>query len=149
MTFIKYLLVILSLPFALVGFAQETTIYNSPLSYETTQEKLKDILQLKGLVNDSFKMAEYNQDTSELQIRVSTYDFVDPYIVNSIVACEPTAAIDMPFRIVVWSEDKDVYIAYVDPIWLKRRFMIRDCDDVLGDYSKLLLRIVNETIRVD
>ena len=124
-------------------------MYNSPLTYEATGEKLTNILKIKGLINDSFKVQEYDQDTSALNIRISTFDFVDPYIVNSIVACEPTAAIDMPFRIVVWSEDQDVYIAYVDPIWLKRRFMIRDCDGALSDYSNLLLRVVNETIRTD
>ena len=130
-------------------FSQATTIYSSPMSYEETSEKLQDILEYKGFLNDSFKNLEYEKDTSELNIRVRTFEFSDPYIMNGIVACEPTAAIDMPFRIVVWSEEEDVYIGFVDPIWLKRRYMIRDCDALLGAYSKVLVRIVNETIKMN
>jgi hypothetical protein len=148
MAVFKYSLFIILLLSVVQGFSQETTIYNSPFNYQETNEKLKSILEYKGLLNDSFRTVEYDNDTSALNIRVRTFEFVDPYIIESIVACEPTAAIDMPFRIVVWSEEEDVFIGYVDPIWLKRRFMIRDCDDVLSDYSKVLLRIVNETIRV-
>lgn len=148
MALTKYSLFFVLFFVALSGFSQETTIYNSPMSYEATAEKLKSILEYKGLINDQFQTTEYVNDTSSLNMRVLTFEFVDPYIVKSIVACEPTAAIDMPFRIVVWSEEEDVFISYVDPIWLKRRFMIRDCDDVLADYSKMLVRVVNETIRV-
>ncbi len=129
--------------------AQETTIYNSPLNYEETCEKLQDILQIKGFINDEFKTVEYDKDTSELNIRVRTFEFSDSYIMNGIVMCEPTAAIDMPFRIAVWSEEADVYIGFVDPIWLKRRYLIRGCDEILSEYSKTLIRIVNETIRRD
>ncbi len=148
MTIIRYILAFTLTLATLTVFSQETTIYNSPMSYEETSEKLKGILEYKGFVNDAFKTVEYDQDTSELNIRVSTFEFSDPYIMNGIVACEPTAAIDMPFRIAVWSEEEDVYIGFVDPIWLKRRYMIRDCDAILSEYSQVLVRIVNETIRV-
>ncbi len=148
MTIIRYILAFTLTLATLTAFSQETTIYNSPMSYEETSEKLKSILEYKGFVNDAFKTVEYDQDTSELNIRVSTFEFSDPYIMNGIVACEPTAAIDMPFRIAVWSEEEDVYIGFVDPIWLKRRYMIRDCDAILSEYSQVLVRIVNETIRV-
>ncbi|MEQ8713288.1 MAG: DUF302 domain-containing protein [Cyclobacteriaceae bacterium] len=148
MTIIRYILAFTLTLATLTVFSQETTIYNSPMSYEETSEKLKGILEYKGFVNDAFKTVEYDQDTSELNIRVSTFEFSDPYIMGGIVACEPTAAIDMPFRIAVWSEEEDVYIGFVDPIWLKRRYMIRDCDAILSEYSQVLVRIVNETIRV-
>jgi uncharacterized protein (DUF302 family) len=131
------------------AFSQATTIYNSPMSYEETSSKLKSILEYKGFLNEGFRSVEYDNDTSELNVRVRTFEFSDPYLMDGIVACEPTAAIDMPFRIAVWSEEKDVYIGFVDPIWLKRRYLIRDCDAILSEYSKVLVRIVNETIKVN
>lgn len=148
MTIFRYILALTLTLATLTVFSQETTIYNSPMSYEETAEKLQGILDYKGFVNDEFKTVEYDKDTSALNIRVRTFEFSDPYIMNGIVACEPTAAIDMPFRIAVWSEEEDVYIGFVDPIWLKRRYLIRDCDVILSEYSKVLVRIVNETIRV-
>lgn len=148
MTITRYILALALTLATFTAFSQETTIYNSPMSYEETSEKLKGILEYKGFINDGFKTVEYDKDTSELNIRVRTFEFSDPYIMNGIVSCEPTAAIDMPFRIAVWSEEEDVYIGFVDPIWLKRRYMIRDCDVILSEYSKVLVRIVNETIRI-
>lgn len=130
------------------AFSQSTTIYDSPLSYEETTTKLQSILEYKGFLNDSFRTLEYDKDTSASGNRVRTFEFSDPYLIDGIVACEPTAAIDMPFRIAVWSEEGEVYIGFVDPIWLKRRYMIRDCDAILSEYSKVLHRIVNETIQL-
>ena len=129
--------------------AQETTIYSSPHTYKETVDKMYKTLQNKGLINKHFKIDYYSEDSTALKVKMTTFEFSDAYYINQIVACEPTAALDMPFRVIVWQEDVDVFIAYIDPIWLKRRFMLQSCGDALANYTDILIRVVNETIKTD
>ena len=73
--------------------------------------------------------------------------FEDPQLTEELLACEPTAALDLPQKIIVWSENGDVYIGFMDAYFMKRRFLIRDCEETIQAMTRLSLRIINETIR--
>jgi uncharacterized protein (DUF302 family) len=127
--------------------AQETTIYNSPYSFDETSRKIEETLVKNGFEAKATLKRETKVEIDGKVVNTIVFEFSDEVLSNSIIACEPTAALDIPFRLMVWNEEGEVFIGYVDTMWMRRRFLIKDCNDQLAQYSKILLRIVNETIR--
>ena len=58
--------------------------------------------------------------------RKLTYNYFDPTNQQWWVKCRPTTALDMPLKILVWEEYDDVYIGFIDPKFMKKRFMLND-----------------------
>jgi uncharacterized protein (DUF302 family) len=127
--------------------AQETTIYNSPFNFIETSNRIEEALTKNGFDAKAIIKRETKVVIDGKTVNTVVFEFDDEAISKSIIECEPTAALDLPFRLIVWNEGGEVFIGYVDATWMRRRFLIRDCSDQLSQYSKVLLRIVNETIR--
>ena len=59
--------------------------------------------------------------------------FGNPRVGSQIMACAPSAGLDLPQKLHVWEDGEAVvHIAYNSPDWLKRRHAIEDCDEILG-----------------
>jgi uncharacterized protein (DUF302 family) len=144
---ILFLLSVVFLILSEIAGAQETTIYNSPFSFEETSRKIEDTLLKNGFDANATLKRENRVEIDGKTVNTVVFEFSDDAINKAIIECEPTAALDIPFKLVVWNEEGEVFIGYVDAMWLRRRFLIRDCNDQLTQYGKVLLRIVNETIR--
>jgi len=73
--------------------------------------------------------------------------FEDPNLTTQLLSCRQTAALDLPLEIIVWEELGDVYIGFIDPKFMTRRFMITDCNDVIQQLTRLMIKISMNAIR--
>ena len=127
------------------SFAQDITIYKSSHNYEVTVARLDSILDNKAVTRYQTVVNDFETDTSKYQNQV--FLFEDKVLTNKVMSCEPSATLDLPLKIVVWAEEEDVYLGYIDPSFMKKRFRIQDCDEQLGNMTRMIVRIINECIR--
>lgn len=73
--------------------------------------------------------------------------FEDPDLTTTLIGCQQTAALDLPLEILVWEEHGDVYIGYIDPKFMVKRFMIQDCDATIEELTRLMVRITMDAMR--
>lgn len=143
------LLVILFLLFSCFGLhAQDVTVYNSPHDLETTISKLYFSIDKNGfsyINTQEYKATPRGTDgTFKGRIQVISFETDD---VGKLAACEPTAMLDMPFKVLVWQDGNDTFIAYTNATHLNHRYVIKGCDEVVHNINKVLIRIVNDAIR--
>ena len=90
----------------------------------------------------------YNPSENGYQIdSTNVILFEDPNLTSALITCEQTSALDLPLKVMVWMENEDVYIGFIDPAFMRKRFMIQDCPEVLEKMTALMVRVVNEAIR--
>lgn len=126
--------------------AQNVTIFKSSHDYETTISRLDSLIKVKGLTYH--KIVNYDKAVDE---RVTAHNrifiFEDQMLTDSVLECDPLVTLDLPLKILVWDEHGEVYLGYVDPMFMKRRFQLKDCNEKLNQLTKLLVRITNECIK--
>ncbi|MCV9386172.1 DUF302 domain-containing protein [Reichenbachiella ulvae] len=129
--------------------AQDPTIYVSPHNLDQTLSNIYISLDNNG--HTYLNTVYYEADSTSKGRFIGLVYVVDFEIRNSdeLVSCEPTVAFDLPFKIMVWKEESDIYISYVNPFILKRRYFIQGCDQYLNQFNKDMIRIVNDAIRTD
>ncbi|MEM9324543.1 MAG: DUF302 domain-containing protein [Bacteroidota bacterium] len=146
----RALLVILS-TFAVYSSiqAQSLTVFRSPWTISETVKRVEYNLQKKPVdAGDITKSVNLIGKETSRSDSVMVVSFTDEQINNDLLACEPTAVVDLPQKIVVWRENGDVYLGYMDPYFMKKRFLITGCDETIEEMTRRLLKIVKETIRV-
>ncbi|MBV6644430.1 MAG: DUF302 domain-containing protein [Cyclobacteriaceae bacterium] len=129
-------------------FAQNITVYKSYMDVPRTTDKIVDIIKEKGLI--FFETVSHDEIAKERGITIHDTKvilFEDPNLTTELIQCEQTAALDLPLKIMVWEENEDVYIGYIDPQLMKKRFLIGECNETLSKMTGLIVRIVNEAIR--
>lgn len=133
---------------SVVALGQDVTVYNSPHDLDDTISKLYFSIDKNGfsyLNTTEYKSSSRGVDGQfKGRIQVISFETED---VGRLAACEPTAMLDMPFKILVWQEGDDTYIAYTNALHLSQRYMIRGCDNLIHSINKSLIRIVNDAIR--
>ncbi|UXP31350.1 DUF302 domain-containing protein [Reichenbachiella agarivorans] len=129
------------------AWSQDPTIYVSPHSVDETLSNVYIGIDNNGhkYLNTHFYETD-SIDQGEFKGKVYVVDFTLRNL-NKIISCEPTIALDIPLKIMVWEEDGDVYLAYINPFVYKKRYFIMGCDDLLDEYNKSIIRIVNDAIR--
>lgn len=128
------------------SFAQELSVYSSPFSMDSTLAKVHSILEKNHL--KVVETAEYASNKEEKKFSGTIYviGFESPATMD-LASCEPTALLDMPLKLILWTEYGDTYIGFMPPREMKRRFMVRECEDVLNVLGKTMLKVVNDVIR--
>ncbi|MEO9964513.1 MAG: DUF302 domain-containing protein [Reichenbachiella sp.] len=130
--------------------AQDVTVYNSPHNLDNTISKLYFSIDKNGfsyLNTTEYKTSSRGVDgTFKGRIQVISFETED---VGKLASCEPTAMLDMPFKILVWQEEDDTFIAFTNAIHLNQRYMIRGCDELIHSINKSLIRVVNDAIRTN
>ena len=67
--------------------------------------------------------------------------FGNPNLGTPIMQCAQTAAIDLPQKMLIWTDDEGAtYISYNDTIFIKKRHRIEGCDKELEKISSALKR---------
>ncbi len=130
------------------AITQNLTIYLSEASVEVTVQKVEEIIKSKDLI--LFERVSHEIIAQEQGIELDPTEIVifeDPKLTTDLILCEQTAALDLPLKIMVWEENEDTYIGYIDPKLMKRRFLIEGCDDTIQKIAGLMVRIVNEALR--
>lgn len=133
---------------SLTSVAQNLTTYRSPGGVDETSKALERVILDMRLL--FIECAVYDQPASESGGKLSltrSIAFDAPDLTTQLLLCQQTAAHDLPLKIIVWEEHGDVFIGFVDPQVMSRRFMLSGCEDTLEALSKLMIRISMNALR--
>jgi len=143
-----------SLALAMLIFAaffangQNLTIYRSTLSVQETENKFVQLLKEADLVY--FETVIHDEIASKRDLKIPptrVVIFEDPELVTRLIKCNQTTALEMPLKMLIWEENEDVYVGFVDPKLMSKRFLLQDCDDVLDDLARLMVKLASNVIR--
>lgn len=128
---------------------QEMTTYLSPYSVAETVEKFKAVLANHDLI--LFDVIDHQAAAIKIgrEIRPTVVViFENPEIGTSWTLCEQTVAIDLPFKVLVWEDEGgDSYLSYTNPRLVAKRHSVKNCPDLTDQINRILVRVINETIK--
>ena len=97
-------------------------------SVEQTVEKLKNILQSKGVT--LFAVVDHSGEAEKVGMKMPSTKlliFGSPRAGTPLMLAAPSIAIDLPLKILVWQDrDGKVWVSYNSPEYLKKRHLIPD-----------------------
>jgi uncharacterized protein (DUF302 family) len=95
-------------------------------SVDETVEKLKEILQAKGIT--LFALVNHSGEAAKAGMKMrptKLFIFGNPKGGTPVMLAAPSAAIDLPLKILVWEDDQGkVWITYNSPSYLQERHNI-------------------------
>jgi len=141
------LLAVLSLSVPL--FSQSITIYKSEAKVGETVAKIVDQIKTNQELI-FFEVVDHDVIAAKRGITLEPTKsilFEDPILTSTLLECQKSAALDLPLEILVWEEYGDVYVGFMDPKFMKRRFMIQECDDTIEQLSRLMIRVSMNALR--
>ena len=129
-------------------FGQNLSVYKSELSVIETTNELVKVIEQNDLI--FFETVEHDKIALERgveidQMREVLFEHAD--LTTSLIQCQPTTALDLPLKILIWKENDDVYIGFIDPKFMKKRFMLNDCEDTVDEMGKVLIKVVINTLK--
>lgn len=130
------------------GYAQTLSIYQSTKSVEQSTAIIEANIKKSGLVY--FETVSHDAIAAERGVKIGQMRevlFEDGGLTTSLIECQPTTALDLPLKILIWEENGDVYIAYMDPRFMKKRFMLSGCEEIVDKMGDLLARVVVDAMR--
>lgn len=143
-----YLIALSALLFGTALDAQTLSIYKSEKDVAKTTEIVEKVIKDKGLVY--FETVDHESIANDRGVDISPMRevlFEDGDLTTSLIKCQPTTALDLPLKILIWEEHGDVYLAYIDPQFMKKRFMLQGCEEIIDDMGKLLSRLTVDATR--
>lgn len=138
--------------FLLMGFtssAQEMTTYLSPFGVAETVSKFKEVIEkhdliLFDVINHHDAALKVGQEIRPTVVVI----FENPELGTQWTICEQTVAIDLPFRVLIWEEETgDTFLSYTNPRLIAKRHQVKECPDIADQINRILVRVINETIR--
>ena len=148
MTHLKVIFCFFFLIIGLISASQNLSVYKSEQSVEKTTEIFVKIIQEKGLIH--FETVAHDLIAAERGVQLSPMRevlFEDADLVTSLIDCQPTTALDLPLKVLIWEEHNDVYLAFIDPHFMKKRFILRGCEEILDQITQIMVRAAVDTIR--
>lgn len=112
----------------------------SQFSVEETANRFERIAKSKGLsvfarINHQKNASSVNMDLRPTELII----FGNPKVGTPLMLCAQEVAIDLPQKVLVTEdENKQVWLTYNDPYYLKNRHHIKNCDAVLNKVSTVL-----------
>jgi uncharacterized protein (DUF302 family) len=92
-------------------------------SVEQTVEKLKNILQSKGVI--LFALVDHSGEATKVGMKMRPTKlliFGSPRAGTPLMLAAPSTAIDLPLKILIWEDDQGkVWVSYNSPDYLKER----------------------------
>ncbi len=133
---------------SLATSAQTLSIYKSSQSVAYSTSIIESIINKMGLVY--FETVSHDEIAAERGVKIGQMReilFEDGGLTTSLLECQPTTALDLPLKILIWEENGDVYVAFMDPRFMKKRFMLTGCEEIVDEMGDLLSRIVVNAMR--
>ncbi|REE02174.1 DUF302 domain-containing protein [Marinoscillum furvescens] len=146
---IKATIVVVCLFGSRIGQAQNLSVYRSEADVDETVNRLVAVIEQDADLI-FFETVHHDDIARERGLKLAptrSILFEDPTLTTQLINCQQTAALDLPLEILVWEEHGDVYIGFVDPKFMKRRFMITSCDDTIQALSRLMVKVTMDAIR--
>ena len=92
-------------------------------SVEQTVEKLKNILQSKGVM--LFALVDHSGEAEKIGMKMRPTKlliFGNPKAGTPLMLAAPSSAIDLPLKILVWEDAQEkVWVSYNSPVYLQER----------------------------
>ena len=147
----RYTLLIIIFLLSLVDlYGQNLTIFRSARKVDEMTDRIIEEIKDEGLIY--FETVYHDQiamERGDTLAPTRSILFEDATLTTELIKCQQTTALDLPLEILVWDEYGDVYVGYMDPKFMKKRFMIIGCDDTIVNLTRLMLRITNNAMRSD
>jgi uncharacterized protein (DUF302 family) len=138
----------ISIVFSHSSFTQNLTIFKSEKSVDETASMIVNVIKEGDLI--FFETVNHDEIASTRGVSMKATRsilFEDPDLTTTLINCQQTAALDLPLEILVWEENGDVYIGFIDPKFMVKRFMIQGCDEVIIELSRLMVRVTTDAMR--
>ena len=121
--FVLFLFISISFPtFADTGLIT----VKSPYSVQETAERLKQVLDEKGMT--LFAHIPHSQSASEIGVALRPTElliFGNPKVGSILMECQQTTAIDLPQKaLILQTSDNEVWVIYNDPAYIANRHHI-------------------------
>tara|TARA_Y100001949_G_C15711107_1_gene210962 strand:- start:87 stop:536 length:450 start_codon:yes stop_codon:yes gene_type:complete len=131
-----------------VSYSQNLSIYKSKKGVDETTQSIVQLIKDRGL--EYFETVDHDKIAKERGIEIPPTKvilFEDSALTSKLITCQQTTALDLPLKILVWEENEDVYIGFINPSDMEKRFMLNDCHDTIEALSRLMIRLVTDVMR--
>ena len=120
--------------------------FRSNASAEATVARVAPALASRGLTLFATVDHQANARAVNLELRPSTvFIFGNPSVGSRLMQCAPTAAIDLPLKLLVWeAADGIVWVGVNDPAWLAERHGAGECGGVVAGMRRALAALAAE-----
>jgi uncharacterized protein (DUF302 family) len=115
----------------------------SNYSVDKTVDRLEQTLTENGLT--IFRKVDHQEGATSAGLELpptTVLIFGNPKLGTPLMQCAPTAAIDLPQKMLIWKEKEgQVHVGYNSPDYLKQRHDIKGCDQKLQKITEALKKI--------
>ncbi|MET2952421.1 DUF302 domain-containing protein [Vibrio harveyi] len=124
--------------------AEESVIrVASQHSVQDTANKFVQIAQGKGL--NVFARVNHQENAAKVDMTLRPTEvivFGNPKVGTPLMQCAQEVAIDLPQKVLVYEDaEGKTWLAYNNPMYLKERHGIEECDEVLTKVSGVLSKL--------
>lgn len=120
----------------------------SPYSVKETTKRMVKILKKKGL--KVFNVIDHTKGAKSvgMELRSTTLIvFGNPKMGTKLMQCDQRVGLALPMKILVWQNKANkVMLGYTDPMKLKEKFNLNDCQGVLTKMQKALNKLSNAAL---
>ncbi|WP_299017772.1 DUF302 domain-containing protein [uncultured Polaribacter sp.] len=122
---------------------------DSPYNVEITYNKLRTIIDTNPNLKILLEL-DHSKNAASVDLELNSTKIImfgNPKLGTSLMQASPTASIDLPQKIIVYTTDnKTAKIAYNNPTYLKERHNIEGKDAILLKITDALDNITNKVI---
>lgn len=115
----------------------------SQFSVATTADRLESILNEKGMT--VFNRIKHSESAAKIGIQLRETELIifgNPKAGSPLMKCQPTIAIDLPQKALIWKdENKRVWISYNDIRYLTKKHSVQNCKKTISKVEKILANI--------
>ena len=130
----KYFLALLMLVLAIPALADNGLVMiKSANDVTTTSDKLVKALKGKGM--NVFAVIDHAKGAANVGAELpptTRVIFGNPKVGTPLMKCSRTAAIDLPQKMLIWTDDAgQTWLAYNDPAYMAQRHNVKGCDEAI------------------
>ena len=115
----------------------------SPYNVATTTERLEKLLNEKGM--RIFNTIKHSESAAKIGVQLRETKLIifgNPKAGSSLMKCQPSIAIDLPQKFLIWNDENNkVWISYNDIGYLKSRHRVKGCDELILKIGGVLASI--------
>ena len=129
-------------------WGQTLSVYKSDMDVVETTRVIEEVIKSHDLI--FFETVAHDLIAAERGVELDLTReilFEDPDLTTALIKCQATTALDLPLKILVWEENGDVYIGFIDPKFMKKRFMLNGCEETVDEMGRLLIKVVVDSLR--
>ncbi len=116
----------------------------SQFNVKTTADRLQAILEKKGMT--IFNRIKHSESAAKIGIQINETELIifgNPKAGSPLMKCQPTMAIDLPQKAIIWQDKNNkVWLSYNDIRSLQKRHKVVNYEKVLLKVEKTLSNVV-------